>query len=242
MKAILLFIFILFSFPIIAQEAAEGQPPKEETRLFPLEFNEEKLKEYRNDPAYDYSEAAAKDNWWSSFKRYLKMQWHRFMDWLFGDFEMPFVLALLIDILPYLLLAGLIGLVLYLFSKLNPASYHMNNQKGEVFHGEDEKIVKSKDIQKMIEKAVANGNFRLAVRYHFLFVLQQLSRKQIIVYDNTKTDEEYLQEIENTDLKMLFRRLNYLYDFIWYGHFDATASDYEKIKKEFQKMEGSIKV
>ena len=243
MKSVVFLLIFFLSFRVFAialPEFPQQQTTSEESELVPLKFDEEKLEEFKNDPAYDFSEAAAEENWWTNFKRYMQLQWQRFMDWMFGDYEMPFLLALLIDILPYLIIGSLIALVLYLFSKLNPASYVQNDHEGEVFYAEDEKIVRNKDIRKLIEKAVAKGQYRLAVRYHFLFVLQQLSKKELIVYDTSKTDEEYLAELKNDDLKRHFQKLNYIYDFIWYGNFDTTAADYEKISREFQKMEGSI--
>lgn len=225
----------------MAQQAEEATAPAEAVQneeIVPLKFQEEKINSYKNAAEFDYSEAEQNENWWTKFKRYIALQWQRFLNWLFGDYEAPFLLALFIDVLPYLLLGLLLALVLYLFAKLNPAaSAFGTNQQGELIFDEEERIIKTRDIRKLIEKAVANRNYRLAVRYHFLYVLQQLSRKNLVNYDSSKTDEDYLKEIQKADLRQQFQKLNRIYDFTWYGSFSPTEENYQKISRQFHKME-----
>lgn len=212
-----------------------------EAEITPLDFSEETLDRFKQDPDFDYSEATAEDNWWTKFKRYISLQWNRFLNWLFGDYEAPLLLKIFLDILPYLLLGLLLILILYLFGKLNPGNYFFGTPaKPEVNFDEEENIIRNRDIKKLIEKAILKENYRLAVRYHFLYVLQQLSRQELVIYDSAKTDEEYVQEIEEPALKTQFKRINRIYDFVWYGNFETTAENYLKIKKEFEKAEQLI--
>ncbi|HER40075.1 MAG TPA: DUF4129 domain-containing protein, partial [Salinimicrobium catena] len=111
---------------------------------------------------------------------------------------------------------------------------------GEISFSEEEKIIKNRDIRQLIEKAVASENYRLAIRYHFLYILQQLSRKELVIYDSSKTDEEYVNEIKDPRLQSRFKRLNRIYDFVWYGNFPASVSDYHKIREEFNSLEEII--
>lgn len=241
MRLIFLLLIILFAQPVVAQTSDSLFTAEEE--LVPLNFSEEKISNFKQDPAFDYSEAAEKENWWTNFKRYIRLQWSRFINWLFGEFEAPLLLAIFLDILPYLLLGLLIGFILYLFSRLDPGSFFMEEkQQGELLFDEEEKIIKSRDIKKMIAKAVEKENYRLAVRYHFLYILQQLSRKEVVSYDNSKTDEDYVLEIKDDKLRGQFKRINRIYDFVWYGNFDTTASDYHRIKNEFEKAENLMQV
>lgn len=236
----MLFLFLSLNFfgnP--AERIAEAQSAEKE--LKPVEFSEEAIEKFKQDPEYDYSEATAEDNWWTKFKRYIRLQWNRFLDWLFGDYEAPLLLAIFLDILPYLLLGLLLVFMLYLFAKLNPGTYIFGApaQPGIAF-SEEEKIIRNRDIKKLIEKAVSKENFRLAVRYHFLYVLQQLSRRDLVVYDSSKTDEEYGAEIKDATLRSQFKRVNRIYDFVWYGNFETSAEDYRKIKTEYLRTEQLI--
>lgn len=241
MTKLFLFFLLTFSFfGIFAETLAVAQTA--ETELTPLNFSEETIDRFKEDPDFNYTEATAEDTWWTKFKSYIRLQWQRFVSWLFGDYEAPLLLAIFLDILPYLLLGLLLTLILYLFTKINPGSYIFGTPaEAELHFHEEEKIIRNRDIQKLIEKAVSKENYRLAVRFHFLYVLQQLSRQDYVVYDSGKTDEEYVNEIEDPALKAQFKRVNRIYDFVWYGNFETTAEDYRKIKNEYQKAESLIK-
>lgn len=240
MAKLFLIFFLGFSFFGNSPEAV-AVVQTAETKLVPLEFSEETIEQFKEDPDFNYSEATAEDNWWTKFKRYIRLQWNRFLNWLFGDYEAPLLLAIFLDVLPYLLLGLLLSLILYLFTKINPGNYLFGAPaEAEVHFDEEEKIIRNRDIKKLIEKAVAKENYRLAVRYHFLYVLQQLSRQDLVIYDSAKTDEEYVNEINDPALKAQFKGVNRIYDFIWYGNFETTAENYDRIKKEFQKAERLI--
>jgi hypothetical protein len=231
-------LFVLgFSLTVSAGELVIPVQTAEE-ELVPLEFSDETIERFKKNPDYNYSEAIAEDHWWTKFKRYIRLQWQRFLDWMFGDYEAPLLLAILLDILPYLLLGLLLAFILYLFGKINPGNYIFGTPDGgEVHFTEEEKIIKTRDIKRLIEKAVASENYRLAVRYHFLYLLQQLSREEIVTYDPAKTDEEYVLEIKDQDLQGIFRKVSRIYDYVWYGDFAPNATDYQKIKNEFAKSE-----
>ena len=236
------FLFFLLNFTL-ATSVGENVIPMQtaEEELVPLDFSEETIEKFKKDPEFNYSEATAEDNWWSKFKRYLRLQWQRFLSWMLGDYEAPLLLAILLDILPYLLLGLLFALLLYLFAKLNPGNALFGTPStGEIHFSEEEKIIKTRDIKKLIDKAVAAKNYRLAVRYHFLFLLQKLSREDLIIYNPAKTDEEYVQEISDSDLQLRFKKLSRIYDFVWYGNFATSEESYTKIKTEFTKAEHLI--
>lgn len=235
MEKIFFSFLLFFNLTLSAGEVVDTVQTAEED-LVPLNFSEETIERFKEDPDYDYSEATADEHWWTKFKRYLRLQWQRFMNWLFGDYEAPLLLAIFLDILPYLLLGLLFTLVLYLFTKLNPGTYIFGTPAtGELHFTEEEKIIKSRDILKLIEKAAANGNYRLAVRYHFLYILQQLSKQELVIYNAAKTDEEYVLEVEDPDLRFSFKKLIRIYDYVWYGDFVPDAASYERIRSEFSK-------
>ena len=243
MKPLLFFILFIFcsSAVLAAPEVVQLQEEQEAAGPVPLDFDQEKIHSYKQDPDFDYTEKIESENWWTRFKRWVALQWQNFMERLFGDFEAPPFLAFLFRALPYLLITLLLGLIIYLFWKLNPASYFSGHRtKPAVFLDEDEKIIRKRDIKVLIENAIAKGNYRLAVRYHFLYMLQQLTQRNFISYDSSKTDEDYLQELLQPELREQFRKLNRIYDFVWYGRFETGPENFEKIRKDFQKMQTLI--
>ena len=225
-------LFLLNSPEITAEKFQDPEP---------LKFDRERLEELKNDPAFDYSEAGQSDNWWTTFKRWVRLKWNQFLEWLFGEYEAPYLLEVFLDILPYLLLAILLGFIVYLFNKLYVARTKLENAKeASLLFDEEEQIVKHRDIQKLITKAEEKEDFRLAVRYQFLYVLRQLSENELIIYNSSKTDEDYISELPEGELQRQFRRLTRIYDFTWYGKFEPSAEEYEKFRREFQKTETSM--
>ena len=207
-----------------------------------VEFQEEKLQDFKSNPEFDYSEETAQDNWWSRFKRYIKLKYHQLLSWLFGDYEASAFLVFIIKLLPYLVLLLVFLLAIWVFNRMNPGAILLSETEGgKVFLSEEEEIVKSSDISELIQKAVAEENYRLAIRYYFLLTLQQLTRKELIDYKFSKTDEEYLREIKQEPLQQQFRQLTRIYDFIWYGNFEASKEQFLRSKREFEKMQDLIK-
>lgn len=88
--------------------------------------------------------------------------------------------------------------------------------------------------QAEIDKAVARGNFRLAVRLHFLQLLRQLSDKQVIRYTQDRTNFDYLSELHSTPYYPPFFRLTRHYEYSWYGQFPVSAEAYAQIRSEFE--------
>ena len=238
---ILFFLLIYFNPAPVIQDSSEVKKAEEATPPQPLDFNKEKIASFKKDPDFNYTEKIEQENWWTTFKRYLSLQWQRLMEWIFGDFDAPLALKYFLKALPYLLLGLLLYFIVYLFLKLNPAAPNFNTgKKPDLLLDEDEKIIRFKDIPNLIQKALSQGNYRLAIRYQFLFVLQQLAEKNIVVYDASKTDEEYVAEIEDIELKKQFRKVNRIYDFIWYGDFHTDHQSYEKIERDFQEMKSLL--
>lgn len=245
MQKILFFILLLFHLnPFSLQgtgNSVQQQTTGEKHRLVPLEFREEKLQKFREDPAFDYAEGIEEESWWTRFKRYVTLQWEKVLDRLFGGLQASAFWAKFFQLLPYIILMISISLIFYLLIRLNPATSVLSpSRKAQLSLREEEDIIRSGNIKELIDRAVKEGNYRLAVRFHFLHLLQQLTEKGIIVYNSSKTDEDYLHEIHE-DYKGLFKKLSRIYDFSWYGHFEPDKEMYQKIEQAFRDLETIIK-
>jgi hypothetical protein len=206
--------------------------------VLPFELDKNSLEDYKNDDAYDYREYEEQANWWTNFKNWLGRLWDDFWQWLVGDYDPGSFLGIVIRILPYLLIASVIIFLVWLFIKLNPGSRILGGQKSaQVFFTEEEEIIKTKNIKELIEKAVQNNDYRLAVRYYYLLVLQSLSEKQLIDYEFDKTNSDYIKELKKTDLSQGFQKATTLYDYIWYGNFDVTQENFNKAQHTFKDLE-----
>jgi hypothetical protein len=96
------------------------------------------------------------------------------------------------------------------------------------------------DLDTLIENAVAAKNFRIAVRFFYLKILKLLATKQIVDYQYQKTNYEYAYEIQNADLRALFREVSFVFDYCWYGEYEANEQDYLFAKRKFNEISNKI--
>ena len=208
----------------------------------PLSFEQEKLDSLKEQPDFDYTKKVAEDSWWSQSKRYIRMQWQRFLNWIFGSYEMNTFWTVVIQLIPYLVIAGIFFFALWLFIRLNPGNSLLSpTSTGDVYLSAEEEIIQSQNIDQLIKNAVSEGKYRLAIRYYYLLILRQLKEKNLIDYKFSKTDEEYLAEIKPQPLHRQFGQLTRIYDYIWYGSFETSRENFLKVEKEFQQMQQLIK-
>ena len=243
----IIFVVLAFIAPVSAQEDTSTiKEPKEvqydiDTAIEPLSLEKDALKKYKEDKDFDYTENLAEESWWTKFKSWVKKIWYKFLHWLFGDFEGNGFLSFLIQVLPYLIILGLIIFLGWLFYRLNPgASVLASKEKPQVFFTEEEEIIRSQDIKKLIEKALENSDYRLAVRYYYLLILKRLTDVEIIEYEFDKTNSDYFKEIISDTMNIGFKKATNLYDYIWYGNFSVTKDDYQKAQQIFVQLESDI--
>ena len=248
MQVIRCFIYslvLLVSSFALAQEDSIQLPKIEYDRtqnLQPVSFNKEQIKDYKNDSNFDYSDVKAKDSWWLKFKRWIGNLWNKFWRWLLGDFEANSFLAFLIKNLPYVILFLIICFIVYLFIKINPAGQKIiGKDSPKVFLSAEEKIIYAEDIDKLIQKALENKQYRLAVRYSYLLILRKLKDRKIIDYQFQKTNHDYFTEIESKTLNQSFQKITKVYDFVWYGDFPITYDEYKLAEKEFANFQNQLK-
>jgi hypothetical protein len=95
-------------------------------------------------------------------------------------------------------------------------------------------------FQQEIDKALAQGNYRLAVRVHFLRLLRNLSDKNLIQYKQEKTNLDYLMELSSKTWYAEFFRLTRHFEYSWYGHFEVEEPTYRIIASEFNQFEKKL--
>lgn len=110
-----------------------------------------------------------------------------------------------------------------------------NSNKNIVDSIDIETDIKNVDFRSLIDKTIASKNYRLAIRYYYLWVLKKMSDNEIIVWDIEKTNSDYLYEIKNETTKNEFSYLSYIYNYIWYGAFEIDADAFLKAKDTFEK-------
>jgi hypothetical protein len=94
--------------------------------------------------------------------------------------------------------------------------------------------------QKEIDKAIATGNYRLAVRLLFLQLLRRLSDKELIQYKQDRTNFDYLLQVSKANWYPQFFRLTRHYEYVWYGKFDINSQQFDTIRKDFGTLDKQL--
>ena len=163
----------------------------------------------------------------------------KFFNWmhdLFG-FDIDFIDYQTLEYIVY----GLLGLiVLYLLIK-----FLLENPVSSVFKTETKTIegfsyvedsIKQIDFDKQIKEALKVNNYRLATRYLYLKSLKALANKKTIEWHYEKTNSDYLNEIKDVKVKDLFRRVSYIYDYVWYGEFPIDEKRFQINQEDFNQL------
>jgi uncharacterized protein DUF4129 len=96
------------------------------------------------------------------------------------------------------------------------------------------------EYNKLIERAVATNNLRLAVRYLYLQALQQLSDDKLIQLAPDKTNHQYLFELKDRRLKDLFSLLTLHYEYVWYGGFNINETIFTAVRQSFKEFKDQL--
>jgi hypothetical protein len=96
------------------------------------------------------------------------------------------------------------------------------------------------NYQREIDKAISNGNYRLAIRLMFLRLLKNLSDRRVIEYKQDRTNFDYLAQLHSTKYYTDFFRLTRNYEYSWYGQFDIEPEKFTIIKKDFENFDRNL--
>jgi len=105
----------------------------------------------------------------------------------------------------------------------------------------EEEDIHNAHIEGLLQKAIQNKEYRLAIRYYYLSVLKLLSDKKLIDYHKDKTNSEYLFEIENIATRKDFSYLSYVYSYVWYGDFPVDEANFKLAEQKYQSFKQHLK-
>jgi hypothetical protein len=140
--------------------------------------------------------------------------------------------------------ALLLGGALFLLWRAIRAYWGLKNpsvQQLEVSLEEIEDRLFESDLSSFIERALAGGQYRMAIRLYFLDILKILALQKQIRWGKDKTNRQYSTELRSTDLSAEFDRLVLIFERVWYGQgqldraaFAAIAPDFSAFLRKLQ--------
>jgi len=100
--------------------------------------------------------------------------------------------------------------------------------------------IESVNIDTLIEEAIRNGNYRMAIRWCFIRSLQLLNQQKLITWQPSKTNIDYQYELKDQNLRENFSKLSYVFEYVWYGEMVTNESTFSKYRNETNKFNGEL--
>jgi Domain of unknown function (DUF4129) len=192
----------------------------------------ERLDDFRNDREYRYhNDAPPPENPLAKF-------WY----WLMRKLSAFFQSSSYENFWQYVILATIGGFALWLLykSEFLGGIFGRKAQDDPLSYNRITENIHELDFNKLIDEAVENHNYRLAIRLYYLKTLKQLTDKQLIHWQPTKTNRIYVDELGNLRLKADFEQLTSQFEYVWYGDFTVSEAEFGDIKEAFSTFSDKI--
>jgi hypothetical protein len=197
-----------------------------------LHFDKAALKNYGAQKEFQYNDSYVGASLWTRFWRWF---------WSLLDLNRKVI----VKILNYLLIGLGAAALIFLILKLAGINI-LNVIKGRSLtaalpYNESVENIYEIDLDTEIEKAIAQQNYRLAVRLLYLRSLRQLSDADLIKWDINKTNSTYINELTNAEQRIAFNLLTRQFEYIWYGEFIIDAQIFTRISAMFKDFKVKIR-
>ncbi len=142
-----------------------------------------------------------------------------------------------LEVVFILLLTSVVLYTLLRLNGINPAGLLKRNPH-ELKNALYSEVQEHQLIQydKLIDEAVVAGDFRLAIRLHFLDILIGLDKKGIISFKEDKTNRGYYNEITQPAVKKGFLSIAGIFENVWYGELVLSKDQYTELENIFTEL------
>ena len=187
-----------------------------------------KLKDYQ----YTAQQSQVIDTWW---KRLLR----RFLNWfnsIFTGVGNPTFWRTA----AYIFIAGVVVYVTLKLMGVDFSGLYRKKNSNEIPYETLGENIHAIDFADSIAEAIAQKNYRLAVRLYYLKALKELTDREMIDWRINKTNRSYVYELNSPTLRPDFERITLQFEYAWYGDFPVDETQFLNIKNQFLTFSNSI--
>lgn len=133
----------------------------------------------------------------------------------------------------YIVLGGvLVALIYFLFVN---SEFKRNGKKYESLNIDNlaPSDIPKTELERLLEEALSQKNYREAVRIYYLFILKGLSEKHWIHWEKQKTNLHYIAEMRSKKEVHAFHKVVTYFEFIWYGKREISETQFQLIQPDF---------
>jgi hypothetical protein len=221
-------ILVLVSMLILflntgAQEQVAYDTSTVEVRM----FNEAKLKLFKQDRDFQYDLVVEPvTSLWDRFWNWFWLKVNELLSTESGKRTFSVVMILLA--------VAVIVFAVMKLTGMNSAGLFGSRNTGESLpYSTSEEDIHAISFEEAIEKAVNEGNLRLAVRLLYLQSLKKLSDRELIHWQIDKTNVAYVHELGGTDYQQSFSQLTEDFERNWYGDKHIGRAEFSQLRDQF---------
>lgn len=231
----ILYIFILCSLITYSQDddaIAVTYSSIEKAQKLPERQFEENFQENYSSSDFDYNEEIIINDQ-SSWLQRMRERFRRWWEGLFystDGIETGWTV-----LIKFLAIGAVLVLVFFILRTLFRGEFTGIFRRAKSISASDviSENIHEVDFSKLVSDAKTANDYRIAVRFYYLWLLKVMSEKKIIKWHVDKTNTEYLYEIKKAEIRDDFRYLSYVFDYCWYGEFEINESEFSKIEVSF---------
>jgi hypothetical protein len=218
-------IFIIICYHLSAQQNVKHDSSNVHVR----EFSSQDLSAYKSNREFQYDKIHEPP----------KSLWNRVMAWIYnrfrglvGELMGGGVTSWLLTIIA----AAIIVFFLMKFSGMADGGVFGKKSGKKLEYTVNYEDIHSINFDAVIQEAINNKNFRMAVRLMYLQILKNLADKGTINWQINKTNLDYLHELKNTDYQPGFTQLTGHFENNWYGNIPVAESDFGNLRQLFSEF------
>ncbi|MDC1373906.1 DUF4129 domain-containing protein [Polaribacter sp.] len=200
------------------------------------------MESFKTQDDFNYSIAPNEANVFERIWAWLGRVVKRILSFIFDDIGPAVgVLAAIVKAIPWIVLGLLLFFILKFFLKVNTRNAtDVLETIPSIQLTNDEELINNMQLNELIAQAIQVKDYRLAVRFHYLLILQKLTDKELIVWQQEKTNEDFIREVAKLKIASDFIEITQLYDFVWYGNFEINEPEFLKATTLFNTLKNKI--
>jgi hypothetical protein len=130
----------------------------------------------------------------------------------------------------------------YLLAKENSFSWVTRKSERTVSENGEPPKNADMDFEFLIRKFQEEGNYRMAVRYMYLRLIQTVMKNQETAIRNSFTNGEIIRALGSHPQALEFRRLFTAYEYIFYGSYIPERELFDLLKIKFENLQQNLSV
>ena len=241
LKNLIYISFLCFTITLFSQEKITGIRI-DSSQVIQKKFDQKVLESFKTQDDFNYSIAPNEANVFERIWAWLGRVVKRILSFIFDDIGPAVgVLAAIVKAIPWIVLGLLLFFILKFFLKVNTRNAtDVLETIPSIQLTNDEELINNIQLNELIAQAIQVKDYRLAVRFHYLLILQKLTDKELIVWQQEKTNEDFIREVAKLKIASDFIEITQLYDFVWYGNFEINEPEFLKATTLFNTLKNKI--